>query len=384
MTSPESHANGELLVEIRNHVATLTLNRPAALNALSFDMLEGMTALFNIWALDPNIHAIVAVGAGEKAFCAGGDVRGLYNSLINKNEHFHQQYFSVEYALNYRIHRFLKNTGKPYIAMIDGIVMGGGMGISQGATLRIAGERTRMAMPETAIGLFPDVGGSYFLSRAPGAIGLYLALTGTTIKAADALYAGLADLYMPPAAQQQFFMQLGQLHWTDNPLGDITTLTRSLATPPPEPDATSAQIAPLSALRPAIDLHFANQPSVQAIMTSLENEQRPLYGDWVKQTIELLKKRSPTMLCVAKRQIETAATMTLADCFRMELNMVQACFGSHDLIEGIRALLIDKDNAPRWNPASLTEVTPAMIDAFFRPHWAPSAHPLKDLEITLG
>lgn len=384
MTSPETHANGELLVEIRNHVALLTLNRPAALHALSFDMLAGLTSLLADWSANPDIHAVIVQGAGEKAFCAGGDVRGLYNSLIDQDETFHERYFSTEYALDYQIHRFLKNTGKPYIALIDGIVMGGGMGISQGATLRIAGERTRMAMPETAIGLFPDVGGSYFLSRAPGAVGLYLALTGTTIKAADAIYAGLADLYMSPAAKQQFLVQLAQLQWTSNPLGDITTLARSLAIPPPEPDAASAQTAPLSVLRPAIDMHFANQPSVQAIVTSLENEQRPLYVDWAKQTIELLKKRSPTMLCVAKRQIETAATMTLADCFRMELNMVNACFDSHDLIEGIRALIIDKDNAPHWNPASLADVTASMVDAFFHPQWAPSAHPFKDLEARFG
>ena len=287
------------------------------------------------------------------------------------------EFFRVEYALNYQMHRFLKNTGKPYIAMIDGIVMGGGMGVAQAATLRIVGERTKMAMPETAIGLFPDVGGSFFLSRCPGAVGLYLGLTGVTIKAADAIYASLADINMSREAQGNFFAGLDNVKWSDNPLADVVQLAKSQASNAPE-------AAPLLALRPAIEEHFAGKPSVPAIISSLKTENRPQFSEWAQQTITRLQKHSPTLLCVAKRQIETAATMTLADCFRMELTMIEQCFTQRDVVEGIRALLIDKDNQPRWNPATLADITPAMVDAFFAPKWSAADHPLQNLEARFG
>jgi len=374
------HTNNELQVEVRNHVAYLTLNRPAALNALTPAMLTSMSELFGQWANDPNIKAVISMGAGDKAYCAGGDVRGLYASLTDPSGEVHDSFFKVEYALNYQMHRFLKNTGKPYIAMIDGIVMGGGMGVSQGATLRIVGERTKMAMPETAIGLFPDVGGSYFLSRCPGALGLYLGLSGVTIKAADALYASLADLHMTREAQQQFFAALDHLTWSGNALGHVTQLARSLSITVAE----GAPVPGLQALRPDVEMHFGGKQSVQGIIASLEQESRPSHLEWAQQTVARLKKHSPTLLCVTKRQIETAATMTLADCFRMELNLVEQCFAQRDVVEGIRALLIDKDNQPRWNPATLDAVTPAMIDAFFAPKWPPAAHPLQNLEARFG
>ena len=370
-------ANTELQVDIRNHVAYLTLNRPAALNALTPAMLAGMGELFTQWANDPNIKAVISLGAGEKAYCAGGDVRGLHASLTAADGKVHDEFFRVEYALNYQMHRFLKNSGKPYIAMIDGIVMGGGMGIAQGATLRIVGERTKMAMPETAIGLFPDVGGSYFLSRCPGAIGLYLGLTGVTIKATDAIHASLADLYMSREEQTKFFAGLDVLQWTNNPLGDVVQLAKPLSTNAPE-------AAPLLALQPIIEAHFASKPSVAAIIGSLQQETRPQFSEWAQQTITRLRKHSPTLLCVAKRQIETAATMKLADCFRMELNIVEQCLTQRDMVEGIRALLIDKNNQPRWNPTTLAEVTPPMVDAFFAPKWPPAEHPLQNLEARFG
>ena len=372
-----ANATGELQIEIRNHVAYLTLNRPAALNALTPAMLESMSELFTQWANDPNIKAVISLGAGDKAYCAGGDVRGLHASLTAADGKVHDEFFRVEYALNYQMHRFLKNSGKPYIAMIDGIVMGGGMGVAQGATLRIVGERTKMAMPETAIGLFPDVGGSFFLSRCPGAIGLYLGLTGVTIKAADAVHASLADLYMSREAQLEFFAGLNALQWSDNPLGDVVQMAKSLSTNAPE-------AAPLLALQPIIEAHFASKPSVAAIIGSLQQETRPQFSEWAQQTITRLRKHSPTLLCVAKRQIETAAAMKLADCFRMELTLIEQCFTQRDVVEGIRALLIDKDNQPRWNPATLAEVTPAMVDAFFAPKWSAAEHPLHNLEARFG
>ena len=203
---PISH----LLTEVRNNIAYLTFNRPQALNALTHDMIHEMSSLLDEWARDDNIKAIILRGAGEKAFCAGGDIRALYDAAKKGNGSQHE-FFRQEYELNFNIHRYLVNTGKPIIAWIDGIVMGGGMGVAQGAPIRIVGARTKMAMPETAIGLFPDVGGSYFLSRCPGAIGLYLGLTGQMIKAADALYTGLATHHIATETAFEFDYALDSL-----------------------------------------------------------------------------------------------------------------------------------------------------------------------------
>jgi len=218
--------------------------------------------------------------------------------------------------------------------------MGGGMGLSQGADVRIVGERTRMAMPETAIGLFPDVGGSYFLSRVAGEVGTYLGLVGPTLRAADALYCGLADLYAGIA-----------------PVG--------------EPE--------LAPLRPAIDEHFAGG-SVNAIVESLAREDRPEFRDWAAKSREALARRSPTMLAVTLEQLRRGAKLPLADCLRMELNLIHGCFEQGDILEGIRALLVDKDNQPRWRPPQLSGVARGAVDAFFAPRWNPSKHPLASLQ----
>ena len=322
--------SAELLSAVRGHVATVTLNRPGALNALSFGMLEELTRLLDAWEHDDRVRTIVLRGAGDRAFCAGGDVRALREGFM-AGSRLHHEYFAVEYALDYRIHTYPKTIA----ALIDGIVMGGGMGLSQGARLRIVGSRTRMAMPETAIGLFPDVGGSYFLSRAPGKLGIYLGLAGPTIGAADAIYCGLADLDVSQA--------------------------------PGTPE--------LAALRPAIDQHFAHA-TVEAIVASLEGEQRAEYRDWAARTRAALAKCSPTMLAVTLEQLTRAAKLSLADCLRMELNLVHGCFDQGDFVEGIRALLVEKDNRPRWHPASLAEVTREAVDRFFAPRWTVAQHPL--------
>jgi enoyl-CoA hydratase/carnithine racemase len=322
-----SAAGGELAAAIRAGVATVTLNRPAALNALSFDMLKGLADWLDAWEDDARVHTIVLRGAGDKAFCAGGDVRALYDSSKSGGS-LHHEFFVVEYALDYRIHTY----PKPIVAVMDGIVMGGGMGISQGARLRIVGDRTKMAMPETTIGLFPDVGGSYFLSRVPGKLGAYLGLVGPTLRAADTIYCGLADIYIGAGT----------------PAG-----------------------SELEALRPAIDEHFAHE-SLEAIAASLESERRAQFREWAARTREALAKRSPTMLAVTLEQLKRGATMSLADCFRMELNIIHGCFAQGDFIEGIRALIVEKDNRPRWQPAS-------SVDAFFAPRWTPGEHPLASL-----
>ena len=320
-------ADGEIVAHVRSAVATVTLNRPNALNALSFGMLVALRDWLDAWERDPAVRLVVLRGAGSKAFCAGGDVRALYRHLVSGGTD-HHRFFEVEYALDYRIHTYPKTIA----AQMDGIVMGGGMGISQGARVRIVGDRTKMAMPETGIGLFPDVGASYFLSRVPGKVGIYLGLVGPAIGAADAIYCGLADVY---AGTQE------------------------------EPQGT------LEALRPVIDRHFG-QPTLERIVASLESEKDPARREWAERTLQALSRRSPTLLAVTLEQLNRGARMSLAECFRMELELIHACFAHGDMQEGIRALIVEKDNKPRWK-------APGAVEPFFAPRWEPARHPLASL-----
>ena len=356
----------EIFSETRNGVAVVTLNRPAALNALSLGMIMALRRELASHAADPLVRAVILQGAGGKAFCAGGDIRDLYQSYKDSGS-VHREFFVAEYPLDYSLYSY----PKPHAVLMDGITMGGGMGLAQGSTLRIVGDRTRVAMPEVGIGFFPDVGGSYFLSRLPGALGMYLALTGVQIRAADALYCGLADVYVPAAAIATLTDDLAALNWTSDPAADLRRFIQDRATSTPA-------VAPLRALRPAIDEHFS-LPSVRAILASLDGESRAEFGDWAKQTARLMRTRSPTMLAVSQRQLQRGRDMTLAECFRMELAMAQQCFEQGDFLEGVRALIVDKDNAPRWAPNRIDDVTDAMVDEFFRNRWTAAAHPLADL-----
>ena len=329
-----SAAGGEIAAEIRNGVATVTLNRPAALNALTLGMVEGLSRWLDAWERDPRVRIVALRGAGDKAFCAGGDIRALHDS-VKQGTPYASEFYRTEYALDYRIHTYPKTI----VAVMDGIVMGGGMGISQGASVRIVGARTRMAMPETAIGAFPDVGASYFLSRLPGRLGIYLGLVGPTLDAADAIYCGLADLH------------------------------------------GSAGILPageLEPIRPAIDEHFSRD-SIAAIIDSLRGEKRPHYEGWAARTLDTLSKKSPTMLAVTLEQLRRGREMSLADCFRMELNLIHGAIEHGDYIEGIRALIVDKDKNPRWRPEKSAQTASSAVDAFFKPRWEPAQHPLATL-----
>lgn len=371
-----SSSTNEIVVEIRNHIAYVTFNRPHALNALTLEMLVTLRQCFDEFTNDDNIYVVISQGAGGKAYCAGGDVRDLYNSVTGIGERSHEQFFQVEYTLNYQLHRFLKNCGKPYIALMNGVVMGGGMGVAQGATLRIVGERTKMAMPETKIGLFPDVGGTYFLSRATDALGLYIGLTSNVINGADALYAKLADIYMASDAEVNFLSALDNHSWTLNHLGDIVQLAKSFATlPPPSPLAAHAE---------AINRHFTHKSNVGEIIESLKRESNPSEAAWAHEIAANIAARSPTLIEVTKRQIENGHTLTLAACLRLEYNMMMAVFDHPDVVEGIRALAIEKDNQPKWQPRHLQNVSTDMIEAFFTPRFTPDNHPLANLESLLG
>jgi enoyl-CoA hydratase/carnithine racemase len=358
--------------EIRNRIAFITLNRPAALNALSLDMIGQLRSALKQFAADAGVNAVLIKGAGEKAFCAGGDIRAIYESHQNRDS-LHRDFFVTEYPLDYLLHSY----PKPYIALIDGIVMGGGMGISQGSRLRIVGDRTRMAMPEVAIGFFPDVGASYFLSRLDGALGPYLALTGVQIRAVDAIYAGLADVYLPRAGVDSLetelaAMPLSAAHRSEDWRAAINGVIQKLAIVDLPP-------APLAEIRPAIDQHFG-AASVPALLRSLEGESRPQFMAWARQTVDLINTRSPTMLAVTLEQLRRGKSMTLAECLRMELGLVHHCFIQGDFIEGVRAMIIDKDNAPMWRPRHIEEVNDASVEAMFADPWAGATHPLANLE----
>jgi enoyl-CoA hydratase/carnithine racemase len=362
----------DILSEVRNHVGFVTLNRPAALNALSLGMIVELRSALHEFAQDPDVRAVLIRGAGEKAFCAGGDIRALYDSYRNSGS-LHVEFFATEYPVDYLLYAY----PKPYIAFLDGIVMGGGMGISQSSRLRIVGDRTRMAMPEVAIGFFPDVGGSYFLSRLPGRIGLYLALSGAQLRAADALYAELADFYLPPTSLAQLEGQLDSFNWSAqsaDPRASHTVIEKVIRAL-----AVDAGPAPLSAVRPAIDEHFAAH-SVQALQESLHHETRPEFKAWAQQTAALIASRSPTMLAVVLKQLQLGRSMSLAQCLRMEIGMAHQCFAQGDFVEGVRAMIIDKDNKPIWRPNRLEDVTQASVEAIFENPWLGTIHPLAHLE----
>ncbi|ADX45776.1 3-hydroxyisobutyryl-CoA hydrolase [Paracidovorax avenae ATCC 19860] len=356
----------DVLAEVRGQVGFITLNRPRALNALSLGMVRELMEALLRWQSDPTVLAVAIRGTNKEgafgAFCAGGDIRFLHQAGSTGNPQL-EDFFTEEYALNHLIHTF----GKPYIAFMDGIVMGGGMGISQGGSLRIVTERTKMAMPETAIGLFPDVGGGYFLSRCPGRTGEWLALTGDTIGAGDAVALGLADGCMPAEAQHGVWDGLATQRFDDGAAIERWVATHFVATTP----AATAD-------RARIDAAFG-QESVPAIVAALEADG----SDWARTTVATLRKRSPLMLHVVLEQVRRARGMDLAADLRMERDMVRHCFylrpGQSETVEGIRALAVDKDHAPRWNPARIEDVMPAMWQPFFDSPWPAHSHPLAAL-----
>jgi enoyl-CoA hydratase/carnithine racemase len=352
---------------VANGTGIITLDRPKALNSLSLDMVRALTASLLAWRSDASVDAVVITSSSEKALCAGGDIRFFHqagHATPTGGSALLEDFFTEEYALNHLIHFY----PKPYIALMDGVVMGGGMGIAQGGPdcgLRIVTERTKMAMPEVNIGLFPDVGGSHFLSHAPGALGMYLGLTGLTIGAADALYVGLADVFVPseqlPALQALI---------ASTPGAQLAQAIRSFAAP----FAAQAGASELQARRALVDRHFGAD-SVAAVMASLEGDDHP----FAQKALAAMRQRSPLMMCVTREMLARGAALDVADCLRMERSLVRRNFEHGEVLEGVRALVIDKDNAPKWNPPSLEQVTQEMVARFFEPVWPAWAHPLRNL-----
>ncbi|MHB8822020.1 MAG: enoyl-CoA hydratase/isomerase family protein, partial [Pseudomonadaceae bacterium] len=347
-----SGAEPQILVAVRNGIGHLCLNRPNGLNALTLVMVRQLQNQLSAWAQDPAIRAVVLRGAGDKAFCAGGDIRALYDSQRSGDD-LHLRFLEEEYALDQCLHAY----PKPVLALLDGYVLGGGMGLAQAASLRLITERTRMAMPEVGIGFFPDVGGSYFLPRLPGELGLYLGVSGVQIGASDALYAGLADHCIDSSRLAELDAALDRLPWADNAADSLQALLVDMARHE-LPDAE------LQRLRPAIDRCFA-AADLPAIRAALQAERQADVRDWAGRTLQVLDGRSPLAMAVTLVLLRRGRQLSLADCFALELHLDRQWFAKGDFMEGVRALIIDKDKAPRWNPPSLAELAPARVQAFF-------------------
>ncbi|MFB3301786.1 enoyl-CoA hydratase/isomerase family protein [Pseudomonas sp. AMR01] len=345
-------SQGEVLAEVRNHIGHLTLNRPAGLNAITLDMVRSLTRHLQAWADDPQVHAVALRGAGDKAFCAGGDIRSLYDSF-KSGDTLHEDFFVEEYALDLAVHHYRK----PILALMDGFVLGGGLGLVQGADLRVVTERSRLAMPEVAIGYFPDVGGSYFLPRIPGELGIYLGVTGVQIRAADALYCGLANWYIDSVRLGELDQKLDRLHWSESPLKDLQGVLAKLA-------VQQLPDAPLIALRPAID-HFFDLPDVPSIIEQLQEVTVADSHEWALTTVGLMQTRSPLAMAVTLEMLRRGRRLPLEQCFALELHLDRQWFERGDLIEGVRALIIDKDKTPRWNPPTVEALDPAHVESFF-------------------
>lgn len=352
-------------------VGWITLNRPKALNALNAVMVEAIEKQLKIWENSPSISLVIIEGAGEKGLCAGGDMRSFYDKRTGDIENHALDFFTTEYRMNHALAAF----SKPILVFMDGIVMGGGIGISVYAGIRVVTERTRMAMPEMNIGYFPDVGASYFLNKTPGAMGKYMALTAQTFNGPDGIYLGLADLYIQSERWSILKEAIQMRSWGFLSTGEVRACITSLLLSFAEKDTPSSTLLDL---QKKVDAHFS-LPSVSDIVQSLEQAEKA-GDDWAGKTRALLLDKSPTSLALAFTQLERGKEKTLGECLQMELNMDMHIIHSHDFYEGIRSVLVDKDRNPKWAPATLAGITKEAIDSFFTSPWPADQHPLKDLD----
>ncbi|MGH6951290.1 MAG: enoyl-CoA hydratase/isomerase family protein [Vitreimonas sp.] len=352
----------EILTSASAGLGRITLNRPQALHALTTHMCANLIQALLAWRDEAAIAAVLIDHApGTRGFCAGGDIRMLAESGKGDGREA-RAFFHTEYRLNHLLFSY----PKPVIAIVDGIVMGGGVGISMPARFRIATENTTYAMPETGIGLFPDVGGGWYLPRKPGEIGMWLALTGARIKAADCLIAGIATHHMPTEILGPARAQIAGAAQTHEPGRALASGLDALA----ESAGPPKELTPENIAR--IDRIFAHD-SVEAIFAALEADG----SDWAKAQLATLQSKSPQTLKVAFRQLREGARMaSFADEMRQEYRIATRVVQRHDFLEGVRALIVDKDNSPKWNPPTLAGVTDAMLDEIFAPlppgeEWSP-------------
>ena len=345
----------EVLVETRGGLGIVTLNRPRALNALSLGMIRALDRALIGFAQDDAIGAVLIRGAGEKAFCAGGDVRALVVAPAGLDKaQLARDFFAEEYRLNLRIHTF----PKPFVALIDGVTMGGGCGLSLHSPLVVATERTMVAMPETVLGLFPDVGATWFLNRCPGEIGVCLGLTGRRLKAADLKAVGLASHFVPSSGLDALIDALAAAPKVDG------RIVKEML------DAHGMDAGPGTLLgdRDAIDRIFASD-SVEAIIAGLEAED----ASWAVDALHTIHRASPTSLKLTLRQLRGGRALAdVAAMLRVEYRLAVRSVGGSDFPEGVRAILVDKDNKPAWQPPRLDRVDAARVEGFFAPFADPS------------
>lgn len=338
--------NEEILFSQDTGVGVITLNRPDVLNALSTDMCLKLDEKLKEWESNDEINIVIIEGAGEKAFCAGGDVRSIVEQGYQENV-IAKEFFATEYKMNARIHHF----SKPFIALLDGIVMGGGVGVSIHGSHRIVTEKTLFAMPESAIGLIPDVGGSYFLPRLPGSLGRYLGLTGARLKGSDILYAGIGTAYISSDKINDLVVALKKENIASH--DDVDQLIAKFAEDP--------GYAPIDEFRDLIDAAFS-ELTVEDVFEHLSE----IDHDWARETHAVLKKMSPISLKVITEQLNRGGKLEFDDCMIMEYRIVCAISAyDSDFYEGVRAVLIDKDHNPNWMPDSLGDVNHEMVLAHF-------------------
>lgn len=354
----ENMSQDEVIFDVRGKVGFITLNRPQALNALNLPMIRLIDRQLVEWAIDKNIEAVAITGAGDRAFCSGGDVKAVAIAAKAAQDgkgdgQLARDFFREEYILNNRIHTF----PKPYISLINGIVMGGGKGLSAHGSHRVVTENTLFAMPEANIGFFPDVGGGYFLPRCPGQTGTYLALTAKRIKAIDTIYIGFATHFVPAENLPGLTAALAALEWDPRktPHEHVTKAIESFSAPPPGDSEIAAH-------RAMIDHAFAFDR-----VEDIVNELQRVSSEWTAETLAAMYQMSPTSLKAALKQIRLGAHMPFAQVMTMEYRLSQALASRPDFYEGIRAALIDKDRQPKWKPARLAEVPDQDIEQLFEP-----------------
>ncbi len=365
-----------VLTERRNKIGIITLNSEKTLNALSLPMIKELKVILSEWEASPDIVCIFLQGAGEKAFCAGGDIRKLYDAIIAqktidaaKVPQDCLDFFSEEYKVDYAIQTY----PKPIIVWGHGIVMGGGIGLMAGASHRIVTEKSKLAMPEITIGLYPDVGGTWFLNCMPSAYGLYTGLTGARLDASDCIFLNLADYYVPSSAKEDLLNALEKTEWTEDNHETVSKILENLS-------GNAGLPASQAALHQPFIKQFEGVGSLEQFRDILF--QYPDKDDWINSGIKNFEAGSPSSAHIIFRQLCQGKNLSLEEVFRSELNLSCQCCIHPDFAEGVRALLVDKDQSPRWQPAMLKDLTQEWVDSYFTPLWSDEQHPLKELQQT--
>ncbi|MEO6921406.1 MAG: enoyl-CoA hydratase/isomerase family protein [Collimonas sp.] len=371
----------ELAAQNGKRIGVATLNVEKTLNAISLEMVDLLDAQLRVWADDAGIAMVVLQAAGEKAFCAGGDLQGLYRTMLDQHASAKREditsntyacdFFEREYRLDYLIHIY----PKPILVWAHGIVMGGGIGLMAGASHRVVTEKSRLAMPEITIGLYPDVGGTWFLNRMPGQLGLFLALTGASIGAADAIFARLADYQIDHAQKQALLATLLAQPWDGRQ--DDVLLSRVLLEA--EHKATAMFASAATPLRQHFELihQLCSAPTLDEVVQNIITLKTE--DAWLQKGVATLVAGSPASAWLSHALQKLALHMSLAEVFRLEYVVSLHCAARADFAEGIRALIIDKDRQPKWQPATLAEVGNDWGNGFFDDPWPADSHPLVDL-----